>query len=437
MSGSGREPSPAPAIDVAPGVERPRVVVADAIVVAAGSSSRMGGPDKLDHPVGGRPLLAHTLAAIAAAPEVRRIVLVTAEDRLDRIRAAAWLPARVASVVAGGPRRQESVAAGLAELDRLAAAGATDLRDGDVGGAPERATAEDSDPVVLVHDGARPLVDPALVSRVARSAAALGAAIPVVPLAETLKRIDGDRVAGTVDRDKLATAQTPQGVRRSILAEAFGRFPANGPETWTDEAALLEACRIVVHAIPGDPTNLKVTLPADLARVEAAIAGAAAPTTIRVGIGQDSHPFGPGSPLALGGLAIDGAPRLSGHSDGDVVLHAVADAILGAAGLGDLGRLYPAGPETPHGIASAEMLGEVVRRLAAAGLAVANLDLTIVAARPRLAGRLDDVGRQIADLLGVDARSVNVKASTGNLAGMEGAGRGISAQAVVTLVGAR
>jgi 2-C-methyl-D-erythritol 4-phosphate cytidylyltransferase/2-C-methyl-D-erythritol 2,4-cyclodiphosphate synthase len=409
-------------------------VIADAIVVAAGQSSRMGASDKLDHLVGGRPLLAHALAAIAAAPEVRRIIVVTAADRVERIRGADWLPPAVESVVAGGDRRQESVAAGLAELIRLDAESAP-MTQVDGSDSPPAAT----DPVVLVHDGARPLVDPGLVSRVAQAAATHGAAIPVLPLAETLKRIDGDRIAGTVERDGLATAQTPQGIRRSVFRAALDRYPADGPETWTDEAALLEACRIAVHAISGDASNIKVTLPGDLARVDALImAGRGGPgltsPAVRVGIGHDSHPFGPGSPLVLCGLALEGAPRLSGHSDGDVVLHAIADAILGAAGLGDLGRVFPAGPETPAGIASSELIDEVVRRAAAAGFAIASVDVTIVAARPRLVDRLDDMGRRAAELLAVEPSAVNVKASTGNLAGMEGAGRGISAQAVVTLV---
>jgi 2-C-methyl-D-erythritol 4-phosphate cytidylyltransferase/2-C-methyl-D-erythritol 2,4-cyclodiphosphate synthase len=398
---------------------------ADAIVVAAGASSRMGGVDKLDHEVAGLPLLAHAVRAIAAAPEVRGIVIVTSGDRVERIRSAGWLPSSVVAVVAGGARRQESVAAGLDALERLVDADA---------GTADRAVERSGDPVVLVHDGARPLVDPALVSRIASAAAIHGAAIPVVPLAETLKRVDGERVVGTVERAGLATAQTPQGVRRSILRDAFRRYPADGPETWTDEAALLEACRIAVHALPGDPSNLKVTLPGDLARVDAILAGGAPAAAVRVGLGHDSHPFGPGSPLALGGFLIDGAPRLSGHSDGDVALHAIADAILGAAGLGDLGRLHPAGPETPLGIASSELLADVVDRAASAGLRVANVDVTIVAARPLLAASLPSIGRRVAELLGVEAQLINVKASTGNLAGMEGAGRGISAQAVVTLV---
>jgi len=207
------------------------------------------------------------------------------------------------------------------------------------------------DGVILVHDGARPLVSLALVDAVAAATATHGAAIPVMPVADTLKRVEGGRVAATVDRTGLVAAQTPQGVRRDVLAAAYAAFPPDGPETWTDEAALLEACRIPVHAIPGEAANVKVTLPDDLRLVETALVHAGriaavpiAPWAARVGIGDDGHSFGPGSPLALGGVAIDGAPRLHGHSDGDVVLHAVCDALLGAAGLGDLGRLFPPGP---------------------------------------------------------------------------------------------
>jgi 2-C-methyl-D-erythritol 2,4-cyclodiphosphate synthase len=153
----------------------------------------------------------------------------------------------------------------------------------------------------------------------------------------------------------------------------------------------------------------------------------------RVGIGRDGHPFGPGEPLALGGVLIEGAPRLHGHSDGDVALHAVADALLGAAALGDLGRLFPAGPGTPRGIASRDMLGDVVRRLGAAGWRPVAIDLTITGARPRLAGRLDAMRDAIAATLGIEATSVSVKASSGNLDGSDGAGRSISALALATI----
>ena len=154
----------------------------------------------------------------------------------------------------------------------------------------------------------------------------------------------------------------------------------------------------------------------------------------RIGLGTDSHPFGPGEPLRLGGIEITGAPRLHGHSDGDVALHALADALLGGAGLGDLGRLHPADGRTPEGVASAELLRDVVATLAAAGWHVATADVSIVGARPRLGGRLDEMRVAIATLLGVDTGAVSVKASTGNLSGDPGAGRSIVAQAIATLV---
>ncbi len=380
----------------------------------------MGGADKLEHVVAGLPILARSIAALVAVSTVERVVVVTSPERVDRLRSAAWLPPEVVAVVAGGPRRHESVAAGLAAL--------ASLDDG---------PAAPGERVVLVHDGARPLVSTGLVEAVLVAAAEHGAAIPVLPVVETVKRIVDGRVVATLDRSELAVAQTPQGIQRALLAEAFRRFPPEGPETWTDEGAILEACRIAVHAIPGEPGNLKVTVPADLARVEAALGAESRPAgggpPFRAGVGSDSHPFGPGGPLALGGIEIAGAPRLSGHSDGDVALHAVADALLGAAGLGDLGRMFPAGPATPRGIASAELLADVVARVAGAGFHAVSIDLTIVAARPRLGDHLAWMSDRIASLVGLSPDRVNVKASTGNLAGMEGAGRGISAQAIATL----
>jgi 2-C-methyl-D-erythritol 4-phosphate cytidylyltransferase/2-C-methyl-D-erythritol 2,4-cyclodiphosphate synthase len=237
-------------------------------------------------------------------------------------------------------------------------------------------------------------------------------------------------LTGVGDRGTLSAAQTPQGVRRSLLQRAFERFPADGPDVFTDEAAMLEACNIPVHAIPGDPRNVKVTVPADLTAVEAMLTGTAAP---RTGFGHDRHRFGPGEPLYLGGLAFDGAPRLHGHSDGDVALHAVADAILGAARMGDLGRLFPADARTERGVASDRLLAEVVARVRAGGLAVTSIDLTIVAARPRLSARLGAIGDRIAELVGLPPDRVSVKASTGNLEGMEGAGLGIAAEAIATV----
>ena len=368
----------------------------------------MGGTDKLEASVGGRPLLAWTLLNLAASG-VERIVVVAPADRVEAIRSASWLPPSVVAVVPGGARRQESVAAGVRELERLGAG---------------------SDRTVLVHDAARPLVSTALVARVAGAVEEYGAAIPVLPVTDTLKRVSGERVVGTVDRTDVAVAQTPQGARLGLLRNAYSRFPPSGPTEWTDEAALLEACTIPVQAVPGDPRNVKVTVPDDLERVRQALAD---PTPTRLGFGLDSHPFGPGGPLRLGGVTIPGAPRLAGHSDGDVALHAVADALLGGAGLGDLGRHFPATDQTPAGVASSDLLAAIVARVAAAGLRATSIDVTVVGARPRLGDRLDAMRDAIAGLVGLDRGRVNVKASTGNLLGPEGAGRAISAHAVALL----
>ncbi len=389
------------------------MVRADGIVVAAGRSSRMDGADKLTAEFGGQPLLAWTLAAVASAPEIDRLIVVTSPERRAELVGAPWLPAKVVDVVGGGARRQESVYAGFVAFDRLGV---------------------DEAVPVLVHDGARPLVRAGLVGAVARATIRHGAAIPIVPVAETLKRIDGDRVGATVERSGLGAAQTPQGIRRDLLREAYRRYPAAAPETWTDEAALLEACGMPVHVVPGDSDNLKVTVADDLRRATAALAGA---RLLRTGIGHDSHPFGPGTPLVLGGVEMAAAPRLHGHSDGDVALHAIADALLGAAGLGDLGRLFPADAGTPAGVASGSLVRDVRRRLVDRGWRPQAVDLTVTAARPRLGAQLDAMRAAIAGLLELDVGAVNVKASSGNLSGPEGAGRTISALAIATIEWAR
>jgi 2-C-methyl-D-erythritol 4-phosphate cytidylyltransferase/2-C-methyl-D-erythritol 2,4-cyclodiphosphate synthase len=386
---------------------------ADAIIVAAGTSSRMGGTDKLLATVDGRPLLAHTIAAFADRDGIDSIVVVTNDARRRALAAGGWVNGSRTTFVEGGERRQDSVRAGFAALERVT---------------PDPAGTR----VVLIHDGARPMVSETLLATVIAAADRDGAAVPVVPVRDTLKRVAEGRVEATVDRADLVAAQTPQGVRRGLLRDALVS-PRAVDDTWSDEAALLEACNIVVHVVPGDPANLKVTVPEDIERIAGLLGGGARST--RTGIGQDSHPFGPGSPLRLGGVDIPGAPALHGHSDGDVALHALADALLGAAGAGDLGRLFPAGPATPRGADSRELLAAVIARLAGDGWRPAGLDLTIVAARPRLERHLDAMRDAIAGTVGLPVGTVNVKASTGNLEGDEGAGRAISAVAIATIEG--
>ena len=389
----------------------------------------MGGSDKLEAMLSGKSVLRRSVEALAAGG-VETMVIVTSPGNVAEVAAFPWLPDCVAAVIAGGSRRQESVALGVAAVREAAE---------DAGGSDHLEEA-----VVLVHDAARPLVGASLVRAVAAATARTGAAIPVLPVAETLKRLAGDFVGETVDRIDVVAAQTPQGVKLGLFDRAYGRFAPGGEQTWTDEASLLEACRIPVQAIPGEPSNLKVTVPADLERAQAFLDAGLVPdvpaaaarrrVAARVGFGTDGHSFGPGEPLMLGGVRIDGAPKLQGHSDGDAALHAVADALLGAAGLGDLGRVFPADHRTPKGIASAVMLADVAARVRAAGFAIESLDLTITAARPKLAARLPEMERAIAAALELGPEQVNVKASTGNLAGNEGAGRSISADAVAWLV---
>jgi 2-C-methyl-D-erythritol 2,4-cyclodiphosphate synthase len=204
---------------------------------------------------------------------------------------------------------------------------------------------------------------------------------------------------------------------------------ADGPEIFGDEAELLARASVPVRAVEGQATNLKVTLPDDV-RLARAIAGVQAERP-RFATGYDSHPFGPEDGLRLGGIEIPGAPRLWGHSDGDAALHAICDALLAGAGMGDLGRAFPAGDPATRGIDSRELLSSVVARLAEAGFATASIDLTITAARPKLGGaRLDRMRAVIAALVGLPPGAVSVKAATGNLAGEEGAGRTISATAL-------
>ncbi|HEY8167663.1 MAG TPA: 2-C-methyl-D-erythritol 4-phosphate cytidylyltransferase [Candidatus Limnocylindrales bacterium] len=374
----------------------------DLVVVAAGASTRMAGVDKLLVGLRGRPLLAWTLDSLRAATCARSIVLVTAPDRVAQLSSMSWVRAADATVVAGGARRQDSVAAGVAV-----------------------ATSE----LVLVHDGARPLVTPALVDRVAEAVARHGGVVPGWPVVETLKRVADGRVVETVDRHGVVAAQTPQGGRRADLLAAFGRATAGAGEL-TDEGALLESAGFAVTVVEGEADNLKVTTAADLARAEALLAARlGAP---RVGQGHDSHPFGPADGLALGGIRIAEAPALHGHSDGDAALHAIADALLAAVGAGDLGRRFPAGDPATRAVDSRRLLAAVVDELDAAGWRPMRVDLLIRAARPRFgATRLEAMREAISGLLGMELDAVAVHASSGNLDGPEGAGRSIAASAIV------
>jgi 2-C-methyl-D-erythritol 4-phosphate cytidylyltransferase/2-C-methyl-D-erythritol 2,4-cyclodiphosphate synthase len=379
--------------------------VADVVIVAAGSSRRMGGQDKLGATIAGRPVLRWTVEAFVAAPEIDSVIVVTAPERVDELLATPWLHDLGVTVVPGGARRQDSVAAGVGH-----------------------ARAE----LVLVHDAARPLVSAAVISRVVQGVQDHGAVVPTLPVVDALKLVDeAGRISGTAERVGLFRAQTPQGARRELLLAAAEAY-AGGPDEVKDEAELLARDGVSVATVAGDTMNIKVTLPEDLALARRLVEGGAG---LRVTSGSDSHPFGAADGLRLGGLLFEAAPRLHGHSDGDVVLHALCDALLAASSGGDLGRLFPSGERATRGIDSRELLAEVMSRVHSAGSLVSSADVTILGARPRLgAKRLDAMAAIIAGLMHVDAGRVSVKAATGNLSGDEGAGRVISASCLVSVV---
>jgi len=377
------------------------------IVVAAGTSTRLGGATpKPFLNLGGRTVAARAIGALTACPGIDGVVVVVAAPELGGPRAAelAALPG-VLAVVPGGATRMASSLAGVE------AAGEAEI--------------------VLVHDAARPFLDPALAAAVLAAARRHGAAIPALPARDTVKRQDHEGfIAATLDRQPLRLAQTPQGARRDWMLDALRAAVDSGIEV-TDEAQALERAGRRVALVPGARSNVKITTPEDwadaLRRVEAA------PADLRVGHGYDIHRFGGSRALVLGGVVFPGEAGLLGHSDADVVLHAAMDAVLGAAGLPDIGHLFP--PDDPRftGADSAPLAREVGGRLRHAGFAILNLDLTVLAERPKIGGRVEAMRGAIASCFAIDSGRVGLKATTLEGLGALGRGEGIACHAVALL----
>jgi 2-C-methyl-D-erythritol 4-phosphate cytidylyltransferase/2-C-methyl-D-erythritol 2,4-cyclodiphosphate synthase len=375
------------------------------VVVAAGASTRFGGnrPKQFEI-LAGRTVLERSVRALASHPAVRGVVVVLAPEDASGPRAAEALRIPgVLRVATGGATRALSVRSGV-----------------EVGTAT----------FVLVHDAARPLVPPSVVSAVVEATLRHGAAVPVVPVPDTVKEESAGFVARTIDRAPLRLAQTPQGARADWLLDALAKAEAAGLEP-TDEAQALERAGYRVAAVPGDPANRKITEPRDLEEARRILA--ADPRALRVGTGFDVHKFEEGRPLVLGGVHLPDKIGLAGHSDADVVLHAAMDAILGALGQGDIGEHFP--PDDPRfaGADSAALLRTVAAMADAAGLAVVNLDLTVLAERPRIRPHAERMRARIAECLGISADRVGLKATTLERLGAIGRGEGMACQAVVLL----
>lgn len=390
------------------------MTLAAAIIPAAGSGTRMQTSlPKQYLELDGRPILIHTVAALADCAEIDRIIIAVAEDRLDSTRKLldAWRLDAKGEVIAGGRRRQDSVKAGLDHLG------------------------DDID-IVLVHDGARPLVDGDVIRRCLHEANSCGAAIAAVPVKDTLKRGDMDqRVAATIDRQGLWQAQTPQAARLPLLRRAFA---AAGDQDVTDEAMLLEIAAIPVSLVMGSESNIKITRPEDLIMAEKLLRRpdpAPDPASVRIGHGFDAHRFAAARRLVLGGIDIDHHQGLAGHSDADVVTHALCDAILGALGLGDIGCHFPDTDDTYRDIYSILLLERVCETMRGAGFVVGNLDITIVCQQPKLAPHLDAMRRKLAEACATEPSRLNIKATTTEKMGYTGREEGIGCHAVALLTG--
>lgn len=383
-----------------------------ALVAAAGDGSRMGGRPKQFRPLGGRAVVEHCLETLAGHPGVDRLVLV-----LPAQGTGGWGPpgegerlrGTPLALVSGGSSRQESVLRGL------------------------EAAAAWSPQLVLVHDGARPLVSTGLVGLVIDAAARWGAAVPALPVEESLREVDGSqRIERLVDRQGLQLVQTPEGFAFGLILDAARRAAAGGEEA-DDTAALARLAGHEVRVVPGERGNLKITGPGDLELAERLLAAGGADGAVRVGHGFDAHRLAPGRPLRLGGVEVPFHLGLQGHSDGDVLLHALADALLGAAALGDLGRYFPDGDPELAGISSLSILRRTTALVAKHGWRPVNIDGVVVAQQPRLAPYAGRMCEAVAGALGLDRAAVSVKATSTEGLGFEGRGEGISAAATVLL----
>ena len=374
--------------------------------MAGGRGNRFGGPLPKQYALlGGQPILRHTLAVFRATPGIDRIqVVIGSGDEAPYQTAIAGFD--LPSPVEGGASRQHSVLNGLEAL-----------------------TAQPPD-LVAIHDAARPFVRPADIAACLKALSVPGVdgAVLGVPLADTLKRVDGGAIVETVPRAHLWRAQTPQVFRYAALLEAHrtaASLGANEATALTDDAAVAERAGLRVVMVAGHDDNRKITSADDLQQALA--------METRTAFGFDVHGFGPGSAVMLGGVAIPHAQALAGHSDADVALHALTDAVLGTIGAGDIGKHFPPSDPQWRGAASDRFLRHAVGLVEAAGGRIVHLDLTLICEAPRIGPHREAMVESIARIAGVARDRVSVKATTTEGLGFTGRGEGIAAQAVATV----
>lgn len=384
-----------------------------AIIAAAGAGRRMGSDrNKVFLQLGGKPILSRSCLALAACGEVDELIIAASPDEVDEIASIVEEnpPGIPWQVIAGGKERQYSIANAL------------------------RAVSPQAE-FILVHDAARPLVHPEEIKKVIAAAREYHAAGIAVPVKDTIKEIDDLQFAvATPPRDILWAIQTPQGFDASLLRRAYREAEADG-FLGTDDASLIERLGIKVKLVHGDYSNIKITTPSDLAIGEALLRGrkSKGEESMRIGTGYDVHRLVSGRKLILGGVEIAHALGLDGHSDADVLLHAIKDALLGAAALGDIGRHFPDTDNQYKGASSLVLLKKVRQLLAEKGYEAYNIDATIIAEKPKLAPYIEQMNQNIAAALEINWDQVNIKATTTERLGFTGREEGIAAQAVATI----
>jgi 2-C-methyl-D-erythritol 4-phosphate cytidylyltransferase/2-C-methyl-D-erythritol 2,4-cyclodiphosphate synthase len=382
------------------------------IVAAAGRGRRFGAPEnKVFAPLAGRTVLHWSLKALQDCSEVDALVVVAHADDLERVREIAAAFPKLHAVCAGGAERYKSVRNAL------------------------RAVPSNTD-LVAVHDGARPLVPSALVAEVVAAARETGAALPATPVSDTLKRsLDGKDTRETVSRAELYAVQTPQAFRYSLLCEAYDSAPADF--AGTDDASYVERLGHPVRLVPGGRNNLKITVAEDLRMAEALLGGGTtgAAGFPRTGFGYDVHRLVPGRPLVLGGVSLEHPEGLGldGHSDADVLLHAISDALLGAAALGDIGEHFPNTDPAYRGVSSLVLMRVVAGKVRQAGWELVNVDAMLIAERPKIRPHVDTMRARIAEALHITPGQVGLKATTNERLGFQGREEGIAAHAVATI----
>ena len=380
-----------------------------AVIVAAGRGQRVGGDiPKQYRTIAGRPVIRPTLEAFASHAQIDVIQPVIHPADQDLFRGASSGLDKLRDPVAGGATRQISVRAGVQAL----AAHAPDL--------------------VLIHDAARPFLSADLIGRAISAGRQFGAAVPGVAIADTVKKIDDAAIVSeTLDRSHLRTVQTPQAFGYPLIAEAHRRAEAEGRDDFTDDAALAEWAGHRVHVFAGEAGNVKLTTNEDFTRAE--LLHAASLADVRIGNGFDVHIFADGDHVMLGGVRIPHTRGVSGHSDADVALHALVDAILGALAEGDIGQHFPPSDPQWRGASSDRFLAFACERVRARGGLIGNLDVTIVCEAPRVSPHRDAMRVRIAEIAGIPAARVAVKATTSEKLGFTGRGEGIVAMATATV----